>query len=180
MNTLKATLGIVLTLLAAGAHAEAKDFKLPPIMYYSTLEKSLFENLKQKPIFSQLDEELYGSPLRLAVTHTFAPTAGGTATGLTSAVLAGGSLGLLPIVSNNDLIITYTVAAHGKTLATFSYAENFTQATNIYSNQGLNQLDKKTMDWVMTTVDKFIADVSANTQVRELTSEYEFYFGAIK
>jgi hypothetical protein len=127
-----------------------------------------------------LDKELYGSPIRIGITHTFAATAGGTATGLTSAMLAGGSLGLLPIVSNNDLIITYTVTAHGKIVAAFSYSKNFTQATNIYSNQGINHLDKTTLAWVMTTLDSFVTDISKNADVKILTDEYNFYFGELK
>ncbi len=180
MNALqKITFAATLMLLGNAAVAEA-PLKLPPVMYYSTLEDSLFDTLKSNPVFSQIDKELYGSPLRLGVIHTFAPTAGGTATGLTSAVLAGGSLGILPIVSNNDLVVTYTLSAHGKVLATFNYSKNFTQATNIYSNQGINHLDKPTTEWVNSTVTLFIADLVKNPDVRELTDEYNFYFGSIK
>jgi hypothetical protein len=179
-KTMKPTTHISLALaimFSALPCAAEPALKLPPMMFYSTLEDSLFEALKKESIFTQLDKELYGGPLRIIVTHTFTPTAGGTATGLTSAILSGSSLGIIPIVSNSDLVITYTLAAHGKTVATFSYSENFTQASNLYSNKGVYHLDKRSMSWVLTTVNKFVNEVQKNQEVRTITEEYNFYFG---
>lgn len=180
-------LALSLTTLALNALADTAtsksnnaQFKLPPLMYVSSVKDDIFSLLAKKEIFSQLDKELYGSALRLVVTHTFAPTAGGTAAGLTSAMLAGGTLGLLPIVTNNDLVITYTIYAHGNKVASFSYSKNFTQAINIYTDQGGATFDKPIMEWVTTTIDSFVVDAGKDQALRDLTEEYNFYFEAKK
>lgn len=174
---LAAILLLICTIAATeSAVAEEAALVLPPTMYYSNINDELFDIVKAKPMLAQVDKEIYGSPLSINITYTFAPTNGGVATGLTSAVLAGGTLGLLPIVSNSDLVVTYTLAAHGKELCRFSYTKNFTQATNIYSNKSINRLDKPMMDWVETTVDSFTQDLSKDQNIRTLTDEYNFYF----
>jgi len=176
----RCALALALLLSSLAVQAVDKPFKLPPLMFFSTLDDALLDSLKQKPIFSELDKELYGSPLRIGVIHTFAATAGGSASEATSAILAAGTLGIVPIVSNNDLVVTYTISAHGKKVASFSYTQNFTQASSLYSDVTWSKMDKNVKAWVLSTVDKFVADAGASPEVRELTSEYEFYFGAVK
>ena len=166
-------------LFSQPSHAEDRALALPPIMYLSTLDDTLFAALKQQPALAQLDKELYGSPLRLAVTHTFAPTAGGTAAGVTSAMLAGSTLGILPVVDNSDLIVTYTVSAHGRTLSSFSYSKNFTRATNLFSgSNNIHKLDKGAMTWALSTVDQFIVELGKSAEINAISKEYAEYFGS--
>lgn len=171
-------IGLLLMISAQAASAAEALLQLPPTRYVSTLADPLFDSLKTQQLFSQLDKELYGSPLVLGAIHTFSPTAGDAALGVTSAILSGSTLGILPVVSSSDLVVTYTLSAHGKSIASYSYSKGVTQVTNIYSSQGVNQLDKATMEWVISTAEQFSREVGQNQKVRALTDEYNFYFGS--
>jgi hypothetical protein len=161
----------------ATASVTAIEQTLPPVLYASTVDaEEIYNKLKQAPSLVHLDKENVGNPVRLVITHKFEPTAGGTAAGLTSAILAGSSLGILPVVSNNDLVLTYEFRVHNEVIASFSYRENFTQAQNMYSNQGLYSLDDKALAWALTTTDSLISDMSSNQALQELSEEYHFYF----
>ena len=63
------------------------------------------------------------------------PTAGGMATGLLSAIWTGGTLGLLPMVTNNDLVLHYEVLVNGKSLVSYSFQRNFTRAAEVLQAQ---------------------------------------------
>jgi len=79
---------------------------LPPMDFLSSVgSDEIYALFTAVPAFSSLDNELIGSPLTLMVTHTSRPTAGGQAAGLLSGVLSGSTLGIIPIVSSEHLVI---------------------------------------------------------------------------
>ncbi|WP_372871249.1 hypothetical protein [Shewanella sp.] len=157
---------------------KADELALPPVLFISTFDgDALFDKLKATKSLAGIDKENIGTPLRLVVSYKLQPTAGGTAAGLTSALLAGSSLGILPVVTNNDLVLSYDFRVHGKTITRMEYRENFTQAQNMYSNpQG--GLDKDAHAWILSTTEQFLKDLSANQEVATLVEEYNFYFGS--
>lgn len=158
---------------------KAEEFVLPPMLFISTIDDSSFyDKLKTAPLLENIDKDNIGNALRLLVTYKLEPTVGGGAAGFTSALLAGSSLGILPVVTNNDLVITYEIRVHNEKLASVSYRENFTKAQNMYSTEGLYSLDKESLAWVLTTTDKFIEDIAHNTQLIELVDEYNYYFAS--
>lgn len=158
--------------------AEGTEQSLPPVLYVSTVDSDeLYNRLKQAPSLENMDKESVGNPVRLLISYKFEPTAGGTAAGLTSAILAGGSLGILPMVSNDDLVLTYEFRVHNQVIASFSYRENFTQAKNMYSNAGLYSLDGKALAWAVGTTERFLADIGKDQALLDLTEEYHYYFG---
>lgn len=165
--------------LGLTANAALGAESLPPMMYYSTLNGTeLFNALKAKPGLTRLDKESPGSPLFLRVTHSMQPTNGGTAAGLASAMLAGGSLGLLPVVTNNDLVVTYEILVNGTPLTSHAYRENFTQAVNIYTANAGGGLEGAPLTWFLGTAERFAADVAKDPKIAELMAEYRYYFGA--
>ncbi len=154
---------------------------LPPFLYTSTLESDeIYDKIKDSELFSALDKEGLGNSLRLYVSHRFEATAGGMAAGLTSAMLAGGSLGLLPLVTNDDLVLTYEIRVHNQSIASFDYRENFTQAKNIYSEGGLYTMDKEEKAWALSTVARFLDDAAKSKELMDLSEEYDFYFSDIE
>ncbi|WP_417349557.1 hypothetical protein [Ferrimonas sp.] len=168
---------LALTLASITALAPAQGRELPPMMYLTSMNlDSLQETLQRTPEFAQLNGELIGSPLRLVVSHEFEMTAGGSAAGLTSAMLAGGSLGLLPVVTNNDLVITYDIRVHNQSVSKYQFRENFTEAKNIYADQGNTALAKEAATWVLSTVEPFLEQMNADPKVTQLLEEYQFYF----
>ncbi|QYK05025.1 hypothetical protein [Shewanella zhangzhouensis] len=168
----------LMTPVIAQEQAQTQTLVLPPVLFVSTFDSTeLFDKLKSSQQLGNIDKENLGTPLRLVVSYKLQPTAGGTAAGLTSAILAGSSLGILPVVTNNDLVLTYDFRVHGKSVSRIEYRENFTQAQNMYSNQ-LGGLDKDAMAWVLSTTDKFVADLVQNQEVKTLVEEYNFYFGS--
>jgi hypothetical protein len=170
---------IILLSLCLINTGKAQDFVLPPMFFISSInDSSFFDKLKATPILEKIDKENIGNALRLIVTYKLEPTAGGGAAGFTSALLAGGSLGILPVVTNNDMVITYEIRVHNEKIASVNYRENFTKAQNMYSTEGLYSLDKDTLAWVITTTDKFVEDIRYNERLIELVEEYNYYFAS--
>ncbi|HEY6926630.1 MAG TPA: hypothetical protein VI653_24305 [Steroidobacteraceae bacterium] len=169
--------------LAMGSVAAAadSDSALPPMHFLSSVAgDELFTALKANPAFGRLDKEAVGSPIVLLVTHSLRPTAAGKATGLLSAVTTGVTLGLLPVVTNNSLVVTYSVRVNGKDVATHSYERTFTRAVNIWANKNdtTHGLGKEGLEWVESTAGEFARDALLDAKLADLKHEYDFYFGA--
>ena len=154
---------------------------LPAMNFYSSIaNQELYDLVKKADQFARLDRALWGSPLYLRVTHSLQPTAGGKATGLLSAIWSGGTLGLLPVVTNNSLVVTYEVRVHGRELATYSYQRNFTRAVNIWAKDETHGLGKDGLEWLKGTATEFTAAAAQDAKLAGLKQEYERYFGAVK
>lgn len=167
------------TVASAATVAGAADPNrpLPPLRWFGTVAgEELYKLVKADPRFAQLDSELIGSPVLLRVSHSFEATSGGKAAGLASAILAGSTLGLLPVVMNNDLVINYELVVNGTTLSTYSYRKNFTRSVNIYAKDDTYGLGKEGLAWAKGTVAEFLAAARNDAKLAELVAEYEFYF----
>ena len=157
-------------------YAEVDSY--PDMQFYTTFDsKSLYQKLKDIPKFDKLNEENYGSPILLTVYYNVEKTAGGQAAAMTSAILSGSTLGLIPIVTNNDLVITYAIKVHGTVVSEFEFRKNLTQATNIWVNQRQGVLNNEAMEWVLSTTKEFVEKLSNDSKFGALVSEYDFYFG---
>jgi hypothetical protein len=152
---------------------------LPAMSFYGSIARDeLFELIRKSDQFTRLDKELFGSPLHLRVMHTLQPTASGKATGLLSAILTGGTLGLLPAVTNNSLMVTYEVRVHGRELVSYSYQRTFTRAVNIWAKDETYGLGKDGLQWLKSTATEFTAAAAGDARLAALKKEYERYFGA--
>jgi hypothetical protein len=152
---------------------------LPAMSFYGSIANDeLFELIKKSDQFALLDKELFGSPLNLRVMHTLQPTAGGKATGLLSAIFTGGTLGLIPAVTNNSLMVTYEVRVHGRELVSYSYQRTFTRAVNIWAKDETHGLGKEGLEWLKSTATEFTAAARSDPKLASLKKEYERYFGA--
>ena len=168
---------------AAPAPAAPAADALPPMSFYASVATDeLLARLKAVPAFSKLEKDLYGSPIQVRVTHTLQPTAGGQAAGLLSAIAAGSTLGLLPVVTNNNLVLTYEIEVNGKDVAHYEFSRSFTRAINIWSekNDPTYGLGAEGIEWVRTTADEFATKAARDPAVLELAKEHQFYFGAGK
>ena len=152
---------------------------LPAMSFYGSIAgNELFDLIKQSDQFARIDKELFGSPLHLRVMHSLQPTAGGKATGLLSAILTGGTLGLLPAVTNNSLMVTYEVRVHGRELVAYSYQRKFTRAVNIWAKDETFGLGKDGLEWLKSTATEFTKAAADDARLAALKKEYERYFGA--
>lgn len=158
--------------------ATAAITALPPTQYLGTVAgDELLDLLKADARFAALDKELVGSPIQLRVTHSFEATAGGKAAGFASAILAGGTLGLLPLVTNSDLVIIYELVVNGTPVTTYTYRRNFTRSQNIYSTDTTYGLGADGLAWARSTVGEFLAATGKDDKLATLLEEYQFYFG---
>jgi hypothetical protein len=166
---------LALAFLANATHGAA----LPPVQYDGTVAgDEIYTLLKNDPMFTNLSKELVGCPIVLRVTHSFVITGGGKATALGSAVWSIGTLGLLPAVTNNDLLITYEVLVNGTLLKSFAYQRNFTRAVNIWANDTTYGLGKDGLAWAKETAAQFLTEVATDPKIEGLVAEYAFYFSA--
>lgn len=150
---------------------------LPPMHFVSSLaENELYALFKASRGFSTLDDELYGSPLKLVVTHTSRPTAGGQAAGLLSAVISGGTLGIIPMVTNDHLVVRYEVMLNGKTVTSYSFERTATRAINIWGGGGDYGLGKAGLEWVKSTATEAAGKLANDPALAALQREIAFYF----
>ena len=172
------SIALVTTLVSMATFAVAEQNPYPPMQFYSSFSKEkLLEELRGEQQFENLDNEALGSAIVISVRHQTRMTAGGSAAAMGSAVLAGSTLGLLPVVSNDDLVITYAISVHGDRIASFEYVENFTDVDSMYDTN-INALDGPALEWAESTVAMFLSDVQEDGKVRELVEEYRYYFSA--
>lgn len=163
------------------AEAPAVTGTLPAMNFYSSIAgQELFDLVRRAPQFALLDRELLGSPISLSITHSLQPTAGGKAAGLLSAIWAGGTLGLLPAVTSNSLVIRYEVRVHGREYVTYSYQRIFTRAVNIWAKDDTYGLGKDGLEWLRSTAAEFTAAVATDVKLSELRRDYVRYFGPVK
>lgn len=167
---------LILLLLPVAARAQSNTLPATRLVA-SFAEEQLTARLQANPLWANLNKDQLGSPLLLRVSHTFIPTAAGTASGLGSAIWAGGTLGLLPVVENRDLAITYDIYVNGTLLLSYSYQRNFTRAFSMYSkNKGDDVLGDEAEAWALQTVEQFCAQAAQDRRINELLAEYRFYF----
>ena len=155
-----------------------KAAPMPPLFFAGTVAGDEFlTRIKANPRFAQLSRDVIGSPIRLQISKSYRTSAGGVATGLASAILAGSSLGLLPMVTNGDLTITYEVMVNGTLLTSYSYQKNFTRMQSIYGTDKTYGMGTDGFEWAKSTVDSFLADSAKDAKIDALVVEYQFYFG---
>lgn len=162
--------------------AEAAE-PLPPMNFVSSVAADpLFAKVKAVPAFSRAEQNLAGSPISLRVTHTLQPTAGGQAAGLLSAIVAGSTLGLTPLVITSKLVLSYEVSVNGKVLLRREFERAFTRAQNMWSmqNDPTYGLGEEGLAWAIETATEFANDPSGRTALAELADEYRFYFGSAR
>jgi hypothetical protein len=163
--------------ITAVAPAPAPASALPAMSFYGSIaDDELFDLIRKSDQFTRLDKELFGSPLHLRVMHTLQPTAGGKATGLLSAIFTGGTLGLIPAVTNNSLMVTYEVRVHGRELVSYSYQRTFTRAVNIWAKDETHGLGKEGLEWLKGTATEFTTAAASDAKLASLKKEYERYF----
>ncbi len=154
----------------------AKDAKTLPMHFFTTLPDEVpFESLKKLPLLSEIDKNLPGSPVVITVSLSQQNTTGGEAAGFASALLSGSTLGLIPIITNQDWTLRYDILVNKKKIASYSYTENFTETINIYAGID-SKLDKKTMDWIESTIPQLEESLQSDKALKELIEEYNFYF----
>ena len=153
---------------------------LPPIIFSGSVAgEEIFNLLRSKPRYSALSKDLVGSPIALRVFQTFELTAGGTASALASAILTGSTLGILPMVTNQDLVITYELVVNGSVLSRYAYTTNLTRVDSIYAGTDTTYgLGSQGLTWAKGTVDRFVADTANDEKLAKLLAEYQFYFGS--
>ena len=161
------------------ATASTPASSLPAMSFYGSIaDDELFDLVKKTDQFARLDKELIGSPLQLRVMHALQPTASGKATGLLSAIFTGGTLGLIPAVTNNSLMVTYEVRVHGRELVSYSFQRTFTRAVNIWAKDETHGLGKEGLEWLKSTATEFTTAAAIDPKLASLKKEYERYFGA--
>lgn len=153
---------------------------LPPMGFVSSvMSDELYAAVKATPAFAAMDKELPGSPLTLLITHTTRPTAGGQAAGLLSAILSGSTLGILPVVSSDRVVVKYEVRLNGRPVASASFETTDTRAQNIWAAPGnAGGLGKDSIQWLKTTAVEASDKLSRDPAMLKVMQEIEYYFPA--
>jgi hypothetical protein len=152
---------------------------LPPISFASTIAfDEIYDALKRTETFTSMDKDKPGSPLVVRVSHSYGHTSAGTASAVASAIFAGVTLGLLPAVSNRDLVVTYEILVNGSILMSYSYSKNVTRVFNIHSTDKTHGLGADGLAWVTGTAVQFSSDAASDLKYTQLQAEYRYYYDA--
>lgn len=150
-----------------------------PIRFISTIASDeVLATLKANPALAGLDIELDGSPLVLMVTHTNESTSGGQAAGFVTGMLSASTLGIIPIVTNNRLVVRYELLLNRKSVTTYSFERKATRAQNLWAtgNGQEGQLGKAGLEWAKSTASEAAAKLAADPALLAVRKEMEFYF----
>ncbi|TKB46282.1 hypothetical protein [Thalassotalea mangrovi] len=149
----------------------------PAMKFISTVDDNInFDLLIKDPLLVNLEKDLHGSPFLLASFVENHATQGGQVSQFTTGLLSASTLGLVPVVSNNDLTIYYRIRLQKNTISEFSYSKNFTDAGFLWA--GPNQeLTDEAKAWVESTVPMFLQDLRKDKKLKAMIDEYEYYFG---
>lgn len=150
---------------------------VPPIGFSSTIASDeIYDALKRTATFTSMDKEKPGNPVIVRVSHTYGRTSAGTASAVASALFAGVTLGLLPAVSNRDLVVTYEILVNGSVLLSYSYSKNVTRVFNIHSTDKTYGLGADGLAWVTGTAAQFTNEAARDPKYAELQAEYHYYY----
>ncbi len=150
---------------------------LPAMMWVATeATQSFYDQLKADPMFARINKDLVGSPIMLRVTHSLEVTSGGKASGITTGLLAAATLGIVPLVTNHDLVVEYEVLVNGNAVASYRYRKNFTYTKNLWTKDKYFGLGADGLAWVRGTLTEALAAMRTDPRLAALVEEYQFYF----
>ncbi|MFD2165624.1 hypothetical protein ACFSJY_05045 [Thalassotalea euphylliae] len=166
-----------ITLLIFSVTLQSAASPIPAMKYVSNVDdEHSFDVLKSNNAWKNLDKELHGSPFLLVAYMETQETNGGSAAVATSALFSAATLGIIPIVNNNDIVLTFRIRLNNSTVTEHIYTHNVTDANSIWAGPN-RELNKETKEWLKKSTEKFVSDISTDDQLAEVLKEYEFYFG---
>jgi hypothetical protein len=167
----------------AGANGDAAPAStgdsrsVPSMAFASTIAADeIYDALKKSPALASLDKDKPGSPIAIRVSLEYGRNS--SASNLASAVFAIGTLGLLPVVSNRDLLITYDVLVNETVMSSYSYSKKVTHVFNMYSTDKTHGLGADGLAWVIASADEFAADLARDQKYADLQAEYRYYYAS--
>jgi len=154
-----------------------KDSSAIPMYYVSNIPNDEFlEKLQDIKFLSNLQTKLYGSPIYFRTTIQDHSTAGGSTGEFFTAMLAGGSLGIIPMVTNKDFVLRYEIFVNGEKLFDHQYTHNVTNAKFLFSGPDGNKLNPELLKWINGTIDEVTQMIQKDQKVKKLVTEYQYYF----
>ena len=178
MINLKYIAALITLMLTPFVQADSK-LELPSMEYVTSLmeDESHFTKLKDTTLFKNIEKDLQGAPLRLFAMIHAQSTQGGSASEISSGLLAATTLGIIPVVKNQDIVMSYRIRLNNNTLTEYSYTKNVTDVVSMYNQNQQQNFDKETKAWIASTIDMFIKDIEQDEKVKAFIEEYHYYFG---
>lgn len=165
---------------APTAPATPAALVLPAVRFYSSVAADdIYAQLHADPLLSHLGRESPGCPIVLRVTHSVEPTSGGRAAGTATGLLAATTLGIIPVVTNEDFVVNYELFVNNSLVSTHAYRRNFTRSRNLWTMDKKNPLGTEGLAWVKSTVAQFLGEARGDPAFADLVAEYTYYFGAL-
>lgn len=168
-------------LFPAFAGAQNTDELLPiPIELIMNFKHDALEpQVKEIAFFSDIDEAYDASPMSLLISLANRDKSMDSAMGFTSLMLTSGTLGLIPMATENDLILRYEIILHGALIAKYEYARNFRGSEHMWSTDFYEtgqQLDEDMLEWISSTVAEFAEEINNDPGLFALQVDYNHFF----
>ena len=176
MNYIK--LYVVSALVCVSALISVQAENLSFFLNSSQFEDAFYEKVKEVDLFNDLSKDHVGSPYDLTIFFADQATSGGTAAEATSVLLAASTLGIIPIVSNDDKTLRFEIWVNRRTYATYEYTANFSDVSNMWTESARSAkiMDPKILEWALSMIDQLKLDIAADPQIELLKKEHQFYF----
>ena len=148
----------------------------PPVLFVSNIsETEIKETIEEFSAFKALDEDAIGLPIVVRVLKGKRAKQDGAS--LSTALLAAGTLGLVPVVQNTEFNVYYDVFLQGKEIARFKYTRDSTSVGILWNAANSNQQTKPAdVLFLEATVPAFLNDLKENKETQAVFSEYWEYF----
>ena len=151
--------------------------KYPPILLVTNIEQPSLPSLFNKyQAFSEVNQEALGLPIGVRVLklhHTKNDT-----TQFSTLMLAASTLGIVPIVSNNQFKVRYDVFTQGEIVSTFTYEIESTDVSNLWSDPAKKQKTKPEEElFIEESISRFLTELKDSSESQELFQEYRDYYG---
>lgn len=123
-------------------------------------------------------DDLPGSPLQLMMTMAVEQTAGGTAGGLLSLLVSSASLGIIPMISHDRLVLRYDLHVQGQRMRSHRFERSAARAENFWTHNpggGQRLLKGEELAWLQHTAAEVATLLAADPALQALASEQQHY-----
>ena len=104
-------------------------------------------------------------------------TSGGTAATTTSGLLAASTLGIIPIVTNEDKTLRFEIWINRISYASYEYTENFSDVGNLWTMNNGKKMNPEVLQWALKCIEDLHQKIAQDPKIKEMLAEHAFYFG---
>lgn len=173
MNKIVIFVNTFLTLCLFSNNSYAKGIPIKLLEYQKV--DGLEEKLRDIDFLSGLSSDLNTSRIFLSVSLYKDIGGGELGTNLTSVILSGSSMGLIPIVESKTVTLQFQLNVHGEWYTEYIFSKPFNDVKNFWSID-TSVVTSTVADWVLSKTDELKKQIDHDPKIKALSNSYYLYF----